>query len=73
VSPVVAEVVPYELEMFCAVVTEMGLEDVPPMKPLADATGPVKDVCAMMIPHMRVNERPSACRLLGQSDARDFS
>jgi hypothetical protein len=54
VSPVVAEVVAYEELMFCAVVTEMGEAAVPPIKPLADATGPVKLVCAMMIPHMRV-------------------
>jgi hypothetical protein len=47
VSPVVAEVVPYEELILPAVVTEMGSVEVPPMKPLFDATGPEKVVRAI--------------------------
>ena len=47
VSPEVAEVVPYALLIFCAVVTATGSAEVPLIKPLSDATGPENVVWAM--------------------------
>ena len=48
VSPVVADVVAYDELMFCAVVTEIGSVDVPPIKPFKDDTGPVNVVIAII-------------------------
>jgi hypothetical protein len=53
VSPVVAEVVTYDSDTLVAVVSTIGEEAVPVMKPLLEMTGPEKVVFAMMIPHMR--------------------
>ena len=53
VSPVVADVVPYELEMLPAWVTEIGADEVPPMKPFSEVTGPenVVDAIARILLH----------------------
>jgi hypothetical protein len=68
VSPVVAEVVAYASDILPAVVSTMGEEAVPVMKPFCDMTGPENVVFAMMCPYMQVKVYLSACRQPGLSD-----
>jgi hypothetical protein len=51
---VVAEVVAYASDILPAVVSTMGEEAVPVMKPFCDMTGPENVVFAMMCPYMQV-------------------
>jgi hypothetical protein len=50
----VADVVAYDSDTLVAVVSTMGEEAVPVMKPLLDMTGPENVVFAMMFPYMQV-------------------
>jgi hypothetical protein len=72
VSPVVAELVAYALEMLPAVVTATGSVEEPVIKPFADATGPEKlDLAILISSHVRFTAYLSTCRQPGLSDMPD--